>query len=125
LPNSAQPAAPNARSAENLLEQHERETLILELNQNGRAMGDAFRKNSAFIEECEKRSREIDLELQNLQRADAALKLQQRLLDGKKVEIEGINRELEEWSQENVCHCWQVCNKNCRRMTLRMPSAKN
>jgi len=57
------------------LEQHERETLILELNQNGRAMGDAFRKNSAFIEECEKRFREIDLELQNLQRADAALKL--------------------------------------------------
>lgn len=84
------------------LDQHERETLITELNDRGTEMGNSFRNNIALLGSCEKRIREIEAELRNLLRVDADLKLQQRLLDGKHAEIESIQRELDDWQQNGA-----------------------
>lgn len=84
------------------LEQHDRETLIAELTLKGTELGDAHRKNVALLETCDKRTREIEGELRSLQRADADLKLQQRLLDGKQAEIEGIQRDVANWTQNGL-----------------------
>ncbi len=84
------------------LEQHDRESLIAELKLKGTEMGDAYRKNNALLELCKKRNVEIENDLRTLQRADADLKLQQRLLDGKQAEIEGIQRDLADWTQNRL-----------------------
>jgi exonuclease SbcC len=84
------------------LEQHDRESLIAELKLKGTEMGDAYRKNNALLELCKKRNVEIENDLRTLQSADADLKLQQRLLDGKQAEIEGIQRDLADWTQNRL-----------------------
>lgn len=78
----------------------EREKLIDDLNKRGKEMGDAYRRNQVTFDQCEKEYRKKETELIALQRQDAALKLQQRLLDGKQSEITAVEKETADWRKK-------------------------
>lgn len=84
------------------LNQEEREQLISDLNQNGKEMGSTYRSNLSALEGIEKESLDKENALRSLQRTEADLKLQQRLLDGKQSEIVGIQKNLAEWQQKGL-----------------------
>lgn len=79
----------------------EREKLINDLNLRGTNMGNSYRSNLTAAENCEKQYRARETDLLALQRVDAALKLQHRLLDGKTAEIAGVEKEITDWRKAN------------------------
>jgi exonuclease SbcC len=93
------------------LEEHDRESLIGELNEKGKEMGNTFRENVALLNSCDSQTREIEAELRTLQRVEADLKLQQRLLDGKRLEMEGVQREIADWQKIGLPDMGALQNK--------------
>ncbi len=84
------------------LEPDERVKLINDLKNNGKEMGNTYRKNQAAVEKSEKDYREKETQLLSLQRTEAELKLQQRLLDGKQSEIKSIETEIAAWAEKRA-----------------------
>lgn len=89
----------------------EREKLIADLNKRGKEMGNAYRRNLAILEQCEKDYRKLETDLLGLQRVDAALKLQQRLLDGKQSEITGMEKEISDWHKKDEPRLLELIQK--------------
>ena len=87
----------NCPTCEKPLNAAERHRLMDDLNARGKVKGDTFRENQKVSETCDKQYREKETELVNLQRVEAELKLQQRLLDSKKEEQRKSQQELETW----------------------------
>ena len=89
----------------------ERKKLIDDLNQNGKELGNAYRKNQSAVEKCDRDYREKETQLLSLQRTDADLKLQQRLFDGKQAEIKGVQAELAAWQEKGAPQIAQLQHK--------------
>lgn len=89
----------------------ERQKLIADLNERGTSMGNTYRGNLAAMEKCDKQYRSCETDLLALQRVDAALKLQQRLLDGKTAEITGVQKEISDWRKTNEAHLAELEKK--------------
>jgi len=93
------------------LEPEERKRLVEQLKQSGKEMGNTYRNNQAVSDKCDRDYREKETQLLSLQRTDAELKLQQRLLDGKQVEIKGVEEEVAAWKEKGIPQLEQLQQK--------------
>ena len=84
-------------TCEKPLSLEEGQRLVNEINARGKVKGDQYRENQKIMDECDVRVRELEKALDDLQRVDAELKLQQRLHDAKSDELLKIRQEVDNW----------------------------
>lgn len=86
-------------TCEKPLSADELQRLVSDLRKRGKEMGDAFRSNEKLSSEYSERALQIETELQNLQRVEAELKLNQRLFDSKSEELRQDKASLTDWHE--------------------------
>jgi len=86
-------------TCEKPLSADELQRLVTDLRKRGKEMGDAYRSNEKISSEYSERTLQIETELQNLQRVEAELKLNQRLFDSKSEELRQNKAALTDWHE--------------------------
>ncbi len=86
-------------TCEKPLSAEELQRLVNDLRERGKEMGDAHRGNEKLFNEHTQRALQIETELQNLQRVEAELKLNQRLFDSKSEELRLYRTEITDWHE--------------------------
>jgi exonuclease SbcC len=92
----------NCPTCEKPLNSAERHRLIDTLTTRGTEKGNTYRENQRIADHCDVASREKETQLQSLLRAEADLKLQQRLFDQKNDELHKAEETLQKWEQTSL-----------------------
>jgi DNA repair protein SbcC/Rad50 len=90
----------NCPTCEKPLQEAEKQHIIDDLTARGTQKAEVYRKNLKFFEQVDAQYREKETALASLQRVDADLKLQQRLLDSKSEELARSQAEIEKWQTD-------------------------
>lgn len=88
-------------TCEKPLSADELQRLVSDLRNRGKEMGDAYRGNEKLSKEHSERALQIETELQNLQRVEADLKLNQRLFDSRSEELRLSRAVITEWHEKD------------------------
>ncbi len=89
-------------TCEKPLNSAERHRLVDTLTERGTEKGNKYRENQRIADHCDVASREKETQLQSLQRAEADLKLQQRLFDQKSDELHKAEETLKKWEESGL-----------------------
>lgn len=92
----------NCPTCEKPLNSGERHRLIDTLTTRGTEKGNTYRENQRIADHCDVASREKETQLQSLLRAEADLKLQQRLFDQKNDELHKAEETLKKWEETGL-----------------------
>lgn len=92
----------NCPTCEKPLNSAERHRLIDTLTTRGTEKGNTYRENQHIADHCDVASREKETQLQSLLRAEADLKLQQRLFDQKNDELHKAEETLKKWEETGL-----------------------
>jgi len=92
----------NCPTCEKPLNSAERHRLIDTLTTRGTEKGNTYRENQRIADHCDVASREKETQLQSLLRAEADLKLQQRLFDQKNDELHKAEETLKKWEETGL-----------------------
>lgn len=92
----------NCPTCEKPLNSAERHRLVDSLTERGTEKGNKYRENQRIADHCDVTSREKETQLQSLQRAEADLKLQQRLFDQKNDELQKAEETLKKWEETGL-----------------------
>jgi len=92
----------NCPTCEKPLNSAERHRLIDTLTTRGTEKGNTYRENQRIADHCDVASREKETQLQSLLRAEADLKLQQRLFDQKNDELHKAEETLKKWEESGL-----------------------
>jgi exonuclease SbcC len=92
----------NCPTCEKPLQDAEKHHIIDDLTARGTQKAEIYRKNLKFFESVDVQYREKETTLASLQRVDADLKLQQRLLDSKSEELARSQAEIEKWQADGL-----------------------
>lgn len=92
----------NCPTCEKPLQDAEKQHIIDDLTLRGTQKAEIYRKNLKFFEQVDAQYKEIETSLASLQRVDADLKLQQRLLDSKTEELARSQAEIEKWQADGL-----------------------
>ncbi len=92
----------NCPTCEKPLQEAEKQHIIDDLTARGTQKAEIYRKNLKFFEGVDAQYKEKETALASLQRVDADLKLQQRLLDLKSEELARDQAEIEKWQADGL-----------------------
>ncbi len=92
----------NCPTCEKPLQEAEKQHIIDDLTARGTQKAEIYRKNLKFFEGVDAQYKEKETALASLQRVDADLKLQQRLLDSKSEELARSQAEIEKWQADGL-----------------------
>lgn len=79
------------------LSPEERIKMIAELQAAGKEKGDLYRKNEKNLVECGSRYKELEAKLDSLKKVDEQIRQQQRMLDGKVLELNSGEKVIADW----------------------------
>jgi DNA repair protein SbcC/Rad50 len=86
----------------------ERESLIEDLSDRGREMGDRYRSNQSLVKESDALVKELEAGIASLSTADAGLRLHQRELDQLTARREAVALAIEEWEQGEALRLGEI-----------------
>ena len=84
------------------LSEEERQSLLLDLQREGKGKGDAFRKNAQAIKDCESRFSDLEAQIKSLQTLESQLQSEQRKLDAQEHELSLDELRLKEWQNTGL-----------------------
>jgi exonuclease SbcC len=80
----------------------ERQSLIDELSEEGRKMGDRFRANLAYLRESEQQVLELEAQIQELVRLETSLRTLDQALARHKAQCQQIEQQIALWEQDGI-----------------------
>ena len=98
-------------TCEKPLNSAERHRLVDTLTERGTEKGNKYRENQRIADHCDIASREKETQLQSLQRAEADLKLQQRLFDQKNDELHKAEETLKKWEESGLPRLTEITTR--------------
>ncbi len=101
----------NCPTCEKPLNSAERHRLVDTLTERGTEKGNKYRENQRIADHCDVSSREKETQLQSLLRAEADLKLQQRLFDQKNDELRKAEETLKKWQESGLPRLTEISSR--------------